>query len=178
MPYKRLSIAWCSCKRRDGFRESPFLVKLGTTLENTVRLLRKQNAGRADPGLSEYLHQREPIFWGKDDRRWSLVKGFITTTLKPASGKKSIPSMMLSWTKSTAFCAYVMPKSRTFHDMRVPGVIRDPRSRKMKEKKQTETETKTANTNNQREARVSQSQGPSGGGLAGCIFSYRLAWSR
>ena len=75
MPYKRFSIAWCSCKRRDGSRESPFLVKVGTTLENAVGLLRKQNAGRADPGLSEYLHQREHIFWGKDDRQVVLGEG-------------------------------------------------------------------------------------------------------
>ncbi|MCH8981041.1 hypothetical protein IH922_03370 [candidate division KSB1 bacterium] len=77
MPYKRLSIAWCSCKRKDRSRESPFLVKVGTTLENAVGLLRKQNADRADLGLSEYLRQREPSFWGKDDRRWSLVKGVV-----------------------------------------------------------------------------------------------------
>ncbi|MCH7755891.1 hypothetical protein IH970_12315 [candidate division KSB1 bacterium] len=48
----------------------------------------------------------------------------------------------------------------------------------MKEKKQTETEKKTANTNNQREARVSQSQRPSGKGLADCIFGYAIALSR
>ena len=85
MPYKRLSIAWCSCKRKDRSRESPFGVKVGTTLENAVGLLRKQNADRADLGLSEYLPQREPIFWGKDDRRWSwfLVKGGLTDTATP-----------------------------------------------------------------------------------------------
>ena len=75
MPYKRLSIAWCCCKRRDGSREPPFLVKIGTRLENTVGLLRKQNADRADLGLSEYLRQREPSFWGKDDRQVVLGEG-------------------------------------------------------------------------------------------------------
>ena len=43
----------------------------------------------------------------------------------PETGQwqKSLPRMLL-WTKSTAFCAYVTPKSRTSHATRVPGAIR------------------------------------------------------